>query len=227
MNNEDNTVRLAKRVADMVPCSRREAEIYIEGGFVSVDGVLVEEPGARVAPGQQVTLAPDATLLEIAPVTILLNKPAGLEALDCLVPEARSADARRTRFLKRHLRNLTACLPLDKAASGLFVFSQDFRVLRKLVEEGSTVEQELIVDVDGAIADNGLATLNQGAGKVSWQNERRLRFAVKPPKPALIGKLCADVGLSATAIKRQRIGRISMAGLQPGEWRYLQGYERF
>jgi len=227
MNNEDNTIRLAKRVADMVPCSRREAENYIEGAYVTVDGELVEEPGARVAPGQQVALAPDATLLDIAPVTILLNKPAGADALACLAPEARSKDAQRVRFLKRHLRNLTACLPLDQQASGLFVFTQDFRVARKLVDEGATVEQELIVDVEGEIADNGLTLLNQGAGKVSWQNERRLRFAVKPPKPALVVKLCADVGLKATAVKRQRIGRISMSGLQPGEWRYLQGYERF
>ena len=227
MNNEDNTIRLAKRVADMVPCSRREAENYIEGAYVTVDGQLVEEPGARVAPGQQVALAPDATLLDIAPVTILLNKPAGADALACLAPEARSKDAQRVRFLKRHLRNLTACLPLDQQASGLFVFTQDFRVARKLVDEGATVEQELIVDVEGEIADNGLTLLNQGAGKVSWQNERRLRFAVKPPKPALVVKLCADVGLKATAVKRQRIGRISMSGLQPGEWRYLQGYERF
>ena len=50
---------------------------------------------------------------------------------------------------------------------------------------------------------------------------------MKPPKPALLAKLCAEVGLTATAVKRQRIGRISMAGLQAGEWRYLQGYERF
>ncbi|HEY0588545.1 MAG TPA: RNA pseudouridine synthase [Pseudoduganella sp.] len=227
MNNEDNTIRLAKRVADMVPCSRREAENYIEGAYVTVDGEIVEEPGARVAPGQHVALAPDATLLDIAPVTILLNKPAGADALACLQPEARSKDAQRIRFLKRHLRNLTACLPLDQQASGLFVFTQDFRVARKLVDEGATVEQELIVDVEGEIADNGLTLLNQGAGKASWQNEHRLRFAVKPPKPALVVKLCADVGLKATAVKRQRIGRISMSGLQPGEWRYLQGYERF
>jgi 23S rRNA pseudouridine2604 synthase len=227
MNNEDNTIRLAKRVAEMVPCSRREAEVYIEGAYVTVDGEIVEEPGARVAPDQHVALAADATLLEIAPVTILLNKPAGADPLACLQPEARSHDAQRTRFLKRHLRNLTACLPLEPEASGLFVFTQDFRIARKLVDEGASVEQELIVDVAGSIADNGLAQLNQGSGKVSWQNEHRLRFAVKPPKPSLIAKLCADVGLKATAIKRQRIGRMSMAGLQPGEWRYLQGYERF
>lgn len=224
---EDSTIRLAKRVAEMVPCSRREAEIYIEGAFVSVDGVIVEEPGARVVPHQQVSLAPDATLLEIAPVTILLHKPAGVDALSCLQPENRSADAQRTRFLQRHLRNLTECLPLDKQAAGLFVFTQDFRIERKLVEEGAKMEQEIIVDVEGVIAENGLQLLNQGGGKVSWQNERRLRFAIKPPKPSLIKKLCEDVGLRATAQKRLRIGRIAMSGLPEGEWRYLQGYERF
>ncbi len=37
-------VRLAKRVAALVPCSRSEAEQYIEGGWVRVDGQVVEEP---------------------------------------------------------------------------------------------------------------------------------------------------------------------------------------
>ena len=225
--NEDTTIRLAKRVADMIPCSRREAEVYIEGAFVSVDGVIVEEPGARVTPDQQVSLSPDATLLEIVPVTILLHKPAGVDALSCLKPENRSADAQRSRFLQRHVRNLTECLPLDKQASGLFVFTQDFRIQRKLVEEAAKMEQEIIVDVEGNIAENGLQLLNQGAGKVSWQNEKRLRFAVKPPKPALIANLCKDVGLRATAQKRLRIGRIALSGLPEGQWRYLQGYERF
>ncbi|MGO4376704.1 RNA pseudouridine synthase [Pseudoduganella sp. RAF53_2] len=224
---EDATIRLAKRVAEMVPCSRSEAETYIAGAFVSVDGVVVEEPGARVAPHQQVTLAPDATLLDIAPVTILLHKPANVDALSLLVPENRSADAQRGRFLKRHVHNLSACLPLDASASGLFVFTQDFRVQRKLVQEGATMEQEIIVDVEGQIAEGGLQRLNQGAGKVSWQNERRLRFAVKPPKPALIAKLCADVGLRAISQKRLRIGRIAMSGLPEGQWRFLLPYERF
>ena len=54
-----------------------------------VDGTVVEEAGARVAPGQAVALAPDATLLEIVPVTILLHKPAGVDPFFCLLPEAR------------------------------------------------------------------------------------------------------------------------------------------
>jgi len=224
---DENTIRLSKRVADQLPCSRREAELYIEGGFVLVDGAVVEEAGARVSPEQTVTLAPDATLLEIEPVTILLNKPPGVDPLSCLTPEARNAQAQKERFLKRHLSNLTPALPLDSDASGLFVFTQDYRIVRKLVEEGARMEQEIIVDVRGRIIEDGLAQLNGGATKVSWQNEQRLRFAMKGPKPSQIEKMCKAVGLTPVALKRLRIGRMSMGGLAVGEWRYLQGFERF
>ena len=57
-------VRLAKRLAEMLACSRREAEQYIAGGFVRVDGVVVEEPQHRVQ-DQKIEISPDATLLVI------------------------------------------------------------------------------------------------------------------------------------------------------------------
>ena len=76
-------VRLAKRLAEMLGCSRREAEQYIEGGWVSVDGVVVEEPQFRVL-NQTVALSPDASLLALTPVTMLLHKPAGYEALEAV-----------------------------------------------------------------------------------------------------------------------------------------------
>lgn len=242
MTEQDNTIRLAKRVADMLPCSRREAEIYIEGAFVRVDGVVVEEPGARVAPEQTVALDKDATLLEIAPATILFNKPVGVSAgidkdgppVFGLLSEATRAEAaRKERFLKRHLVNLTLESPLETSASGLVVLTQDFRVARKLSEG---LEQEIIVEVEGAIADNGLALLNHGLPyngkplapcKVSWQNEKRLRFAIKAPKPGQVEHMCRMVNLKVVTMKRIRIGRIAMSSLPVGEWRYLHGYERF
>lgn len=244
-SSTDNTIRLAKRVAEMRACSRREAEQYIEGGWVSVDGVVVEEPGARAAPHQTVTIAPDATLLDVVPVTLLLHKPAGVNAgvgqqgvpaLTCLRADTLTADARGQRFLKRHLAGLTLTNPLETMASGLVVFTQDFRVARKLVDDAARMEQELIVEVAGQIAEDGLAKLNHGLTfngkplppiKVSWQNEKRLRFALKGVQPGQIEHMCKQVGLSVVAIKRIRIGRIAMAGLPVGEWRYLQPYERF
>jgi 23S rRNA pseudouridine2604 synthase len=227
-SSNDNTVRLAKRLADERPCSRREAELYIEGGFVSVDGVLVEEAGARVTMEQTITVADDATLLEIVPVTILLNKPAGAaQPLHLLNAESLTRTAPGQRFLKRHVTGQEQYLPLDAKTSGLSVFTQDFRVKRKLADEAARMEQEIIVEVSGTITENGLQQLNTINGKVSWQNETRLRFAIKNPKPGLIEKLCKEVGLTVVAMKRIRIGRIAMASLPVGEWRYLQDHERF
>ena len=227
-SSNDNTVRLAKRLAEERPCSRREAELYIEGGFVSVDGELVEEAGARVTMEQVITVAADATLLEIVPVTILLNKPAGAaQPLHLLNAESLTRTAPGQRFLKRHVTGQEQYLPLDAKTSGLTVFTQDFRVKRKLADEAAKMEQEIIVEVSGTISENGLQQLNTINGKVSWQNETRLRFAIKNPKPGLIERLCKDVGLTVVSMKRIRIGRVAMSSLPVGEWRYLQDHERF
>ena len=69
-------IRLAKRVAELVPCSRSEAEQFIEGGWVTVNGVVVEEPQHRVD-HHTVLVSKDASLLGLAAVTLLLHKPAG------------------------------------------------------------------------------------------------------------------------------------------------------
>ncbi|WP_124949292.1 rRNA pseudouridine synthase [Sulfuriferula thiophila] len=241
------SVRLAKRLAEMVPCSRREAEQYIEGGWVKVDGQVVEVVGYRVLPEQQVELSPDASVATVDPVTILLHKPVGVDAsadenginplLQFITLENRAADDKSDlQFLQRHLRDLRMLMPLVISTSGLLVFSQDWRVARKLFEDADKVEQEYVVEVAGEIVPNGLALLNHGLTwngkplppiKVSWQNETRLRFALKGVQAGQIKGMCEKVGLTVLAIKRIRIGRVPMAGLQPGKWRYLLAGEQF
>ena len=223
----------------MLPCSRREAELYIEGGWVRVDGKVVEEPQYRVT-DERVELDPGATLAALEPVTLLLHKPAdvsGDAALQLLVPAARAPDdLSGIRTVKRHFAQLAPLLPLPTPASGLAVFSQDPRIVRKLTEDAMTIEQELIAQVAGQIRPDGLALLGHGLIfegkplppiKVSWQNETRLRFALKGIAPALVPGMCEQVGLRVVALKRIRIGRLPMAGLPPGQWRYLQPGERF
>jgi 23S rRNA pseudouridine2604 synthase len=232
-------VRLAKRVAALVPCSRREAEQYIEGGWVRVDGQVVEEPQFRVT-DERVELDPGATAAAIEPVTLLLNKPAGMgyeEALRLLTPENRSPDDHSgIRTVKRHLSQLTPLLPLPGAASGLAVFSQEPRVLRKLTEDALAIEQELIAQVAGDAAPDALALLCHGLTlrgralppiKVSWQNETRLRFALKGIAPDHVPWMCEQVGLRVVSLKRIRLGRLPMAALATGKWRYLRPGERF
>lgn len=246
--------RLAKRVAEMVPCSRREAEQYIEGGWVSVNGQVVEEPMFRVST-QKVAIDRDASLMELVDVTLLLHKPPGFDAMAELDEASKKVkpaqqllsaathaadDASGIRLLKRHFANLTAAVPLETGASGLVVFTQDWRVLRKLDEDAGVIEQEIIVEVAGEVAQSILNRLNHGLAsdghplppvKVSLNSTSdtasKLRFAIKGSHPGLIAYLCERVGLEIISMKRIRVGRVSMAQLQPGQWRYLQAHERF
>lgn len=232
--------RLAKVVAALVPCSRREAEQYIAEGWVRVDGRPVDEPQVRVTAGQRVEVDRTARLQPVVPATFLLHKPAGMEteAAQQLLAEAGhwSGDTSNIRRSKAHRAGLRALLPLPAQASGLCVFSQDPRVVRKLTEDAAFVEQELVAEVKGTIAPDGLARLGHGLvregrplppARVSWQSETRLRFAVKGTDPHWIAWMCAQVGLELVALRRIRIGRIPMAALPPGQWRYLPAGERF
>ena len=125
----NTTVRLAKRLAEQLQCSRSTAEQYIEGGWVTVDGKTIEVPGARVSPQQTIVVEKEASLFDLVPVTLLLHKPVGFEA--GLGMEAAAAahgsrsqgerpaqsllniashmagDAADTRVLLRHFKQLT------------------------------------------------------------------------------------------------------------------------
>ncbi len=234
-----DAIRLSKRLTQLYECSRREAELLIEGGWVTVDGAVIEEPFFKVQ-DQIVTLHPDATADPVEPVTLLLHKPAACDADKALAlvnPESQAADdSSPIRLLKKHFVHQHILMPLENTACGLQVFSQDQRVIRKLTEDACKTEQEFIVEVTGKIAPDGLQKLNHGltrqgkalpAAKVSWQNETRLRFALKDPQAGQIAQMCASVGLAVVTMKRIRIGRRSMGSLPAGQWRYLPAYEKF
>ena len=73
-------IRLSKRVAEMASCSRAEAECYIQGGWVRVNGVVIEQPGHRIA-SEKIELDPHASLLPQPAITMLLHKPPDFDAL--------------------------------------------------------------------------------------------------------------------------------------------------
>ncbi len=258
--------RLAKRVAELRTCSRREAELLITGGWVQVGGIVVEEPQFRVT-DQHIEIDPQADLSQTQAVTLLLHKPTGYPTVQsdihCDQPVLQllgaatlwSEDASSIRPLKKHFAHLTACVPLETDASGLIVFAQDWRVIRKLTEDAATLEHEVIVEVAGELVPHGLKRLNQGIPfhpqgvgrdcndakastitlngrtpptiKVSWQNETRLRVALKGAQIGQIAQLCEAVGLRVLSMKRIRLGRVPLGRLPPGQWRYLRGDERF
>ncbi len=235
-------VRLAHRVAELFNASRAEAEQFIRNGWVSVDGQVIEAPQHRVTT-EAVELDAEARLEAVEPATILLHKPAGVDTAAALVTPAShwADDPSDVRMLQRHFHRLTPLVPLDTDASGLVVLSQDGRVWRRLTEDAALIEHEYLVEVRGEIAPYGLHKLAHGLSfegrplppcKVSWQNEVRLRFAIKGVQNGQLRDMCAQVGLEVVSIRRLRIGRIPLGkgpeGAMPaGAWRYLQVGEKF
>lgn len=242
--------RLSKRVMQLKGCSRHEAEQYIEGGWVQVNGQVVEEPMARVSQ-QTVAIDPQASLMSLADVTLLLHKPSGFDTMasagesgrrvkpaqQLLLPANQWADGNSgMRVLKRHFTRLNACVPLETAASGLVVFTQDWRVLRKLSEDAAFIEHELRVEVQGEVSPEALHRLNTSrcdapTVRVSVNSTTaeltRLRFAFKGSHPGLVAWLCEQAALRIVGMTRLRIGRVALGHLAVGQWRHLQAAERF
>ena len=257
------TSRLNKRMSQLGLCSRREADDWIEQGWVRVNG-NVAVMGLQVADDARIEVDPAARGQQLQRVTILLNKPVGYvsgQAEDGHEPAVKlinarshwSGDGSKLKFVSANLRGLAPAGRLDIDSVGLLVFTQDGRVARHLIGEDSVVEKEYLVrvtdqdhraDKDSEPRPNvmarfpaeQLARLRHGLqldnqdlkpAKVSWQNEFRLRFAIRAVQPGQISDMCAQVGLQVAAIRRLRVGRISLGKLPVGEWRYLPVGEKF
>jgi len=240
-------IRLSKLMSELGICSRREADSYIEKGWVLVDGEPVSELGTKVFPNQKVTLNKSAQAQQQTQVTILLNKPIAYvsgQAEDGYQPavvlikaDTRWAkDTAPQRFVPLHLRGLAPAGRLDIDSQGLLVLTQDGRIAKQLIGEDSPVDKEYLVRVTGKLVGNGLNMLNHGLSldgqklkpaKVTWQNEDQLRFVLREGKKRQIRRMCELVGLKVTGLKRVRIGKIKLGDLPVGQWRYLRADESF
>lgn len=228
-------------------CSRREADAFIERGWVYVDGETVSTLGTKVDPGQTVVLDQKAIAELGHYVTFLLNKPVGYvssqpekgykAAVTIISRETRfKADSSRLRFSPSQLKGLAPAGRLDIDSQGLLVLTQDGRIARQLIGEDSAIEKEYVVRFDGTLTDGGLALLNHGLSldgkalkpaKVERQSENQLRFILKEGRKRQIRRMCELVGLKVTSLKRIRIGKIKLGNLPVGQWRYMGEDERF
>jgi 23S rRNA pseudouridine2604 synthase len=69
-------IRLSKRMSELGLASRREADDWIERGWVSVDGA-VAILGLKVLPHQKISIDKRATTQQARRLTVLLHKPVG------------------------------------------------------------------------------------------------------------------------------------------------------
>lgn len=243
-------IRLSKLMSEQGICSRREADRYIELGWVFVDGERISELGTKIFPTQKITLNKAAQAQQTQQVTILLNKPVGyvsgqpepgyqpavvlIKPENQFIPKQPVQPAKR--FQPAHLKNLAPAGRLDIDSQGLLVLTQDGRIAKQLIGEESRIEKEYLVRVEGGLPPAKLALLNHGLSldgkalkpaQVSWQNQNQLRFILREGKKRQIRRMCELVNLKVIGLKRVRIGNIGLRDLPEGKWRYLQDGENF
>ena len=240
-------IRLSKLMVEKGLCSRREADTFIERGWVYVDGEKISTLGTKVYPAQAITLDEKAHLELSHAVTFLLNKPVGYvsgqpekgyrPAVSLINKDSGlKGDSSPVQFSSAHLQGLAPAGRLDIDSQGLLVLTQDGRVARQLIGDDSDIEKEYLVRVEGVLTEKGIKLLNHGLSldgkplkpaKVFKQNEEQLRFILKEGKKRQIRRMCELVGLKVIGLKRIRIGKIGLSSLPVGQWRYLRDDEGF
>ena len=243
-------VRISKLLTERGLASRREADAWIEAGWVSINGqpaVL----GQRAQPDAQIDIDPAARQQQAQRVTVLLHKPIGYvsgqaedghQPASVLITAANrwSEDRAPIRFHPGQQRGLAPAGRLDIDSTGLLVLTQDGRIAKALIGDDSRVEKEYLVRVrhlqPGPLPPDKLALLQHGLSldgrqlkpaKVSWANEDQLRFVLREGRKRQIRRMCQAVGLEVLGLKRVRIGSVVLGKLPPGQWRYLGPHERF
>jgi len=192
------TVRLNKRMAELGLCSRREADAWIEQGWVMVNG-QVAEMGMQVGSTDQITVEREAQAQQEQQVTVLLHKPMGYvsgQAEDGHEPamvlfQARNqwtGDTTRIRFSPAQFKGLAPAGRLDIDSVGMLVMTQDGRVARQLIGEDADMEKEYLVRVT-CTGPQGDVAVNVQAHFPAAQMQR-LRHGLsldgKPLKPAQV-----------------------------------------
>ncbi|MCL4632772.1 pseudouridine synthase [Burkholderia cenocepacia] len=254
--DETGLMRLSKRMSELGMCSRREADEWIEKGWVLVDGKRIDTLGTKVRADQKIEIDERASAAQAAQVTILLHKPVGYvsgqaedgyEPAAVLITRANrwSGDHSPVRFSPQHLHALAPAGRLDIDSTGLLVLTQNGVIAKQLIGEQSDIDKEYLVrvrfgerliDIDQHFPAESLAKLRHGLeldgvalkpAMVSWQNGEQLRFVLREGKKRQIRRMCELVGLDVIGLKRVRMGRVMLGALPQGQWRYLSADETF
>lgn len=245
--SNSSQVRLSKLMADHGICSRREADVCIEKGWVKVDGVVVNQLGSKVSPDAEITLTDEAFEWIKGKLSVMINKPVGYVSgqaeKDYIPASALLTGEKHVRApgdpappTRSQMMTLAPAGRLDIDSWGLLVLTQDGRLARAIISPASTMEKEYLVWVDGEINFEKIRRLRHGLSldgellkpaHVDEIEEGQLRFILTEGKKRQIRRMCELVGLQVTQLLRIRIGPLSLGNLKPGEWRYLSRKEVF
>src|SRR5690554_4017215 len=156
--SDPNVMRLNRYVANSGVCSRREADIYIAAGSVSVNGKPITEMGYKVKLIDEVKF--DGRLLNPEKKEyVLLNKPKDF------VTSPKDEQGRRTvASLITHASKskLSAIGKMDKNTTGLLLFTNDGDLTNRLTAPKNGLSKIYHVDLNKNLRAEDLQRIKDG-----------------------------------------------------------------
>jgi 23S rRNA pseudouridine2605 synthase len=151
-------IRLNKYIANSGVCSRRDADMYIAAGNVTVNGKSITEMGYRVKLEDDVRFD-GRRLNPEKPEYILLNKPAGFFVT--------GNPAKGGRTVMELISKVTSSKvspvgKLDNQAKGLLLFTNDGTLAKKLAKPKNGIRQIYHVTLNKNMSKDDLEAMSKG-----------------------------------------------------------------
>ena len=216
--------------------SRRGAAALIESGVVTVDGIVVKEPGARFEDGVAIKVNGKVVSAEEKHRTIVLYKPVGV-----LSTMSDPFGGKTVAELVRTPERLVPIGRLDKDSEGLLLMSNDGTLVNELTHPRFNHTKTYLVKVAGRWSDEKLKTLRSPLTlddgytirpvpvevvEDFGNNTRILKFVLSEGRKRQIRKMCSAAHLVVLTLKRVKVGNFELpCDLRPGEWRDLTDEE--
>ena len=206
-------VRLNKYLSQAGICSRREADVLIEGGKVSVNGKIAD-PGMRVNDLDKITVE---------------DKPVGHREKD--------KHAQITiRDVVEYPVRVTYAGRLDRDSEGLLLLTNDGDLINGLMRAANFHEKEYLVRVNKPISRDFLKKMSDGMLLKDLNERTRPCFVKEEGKFVFriiltqglnrqIRRMCKTLGYGVLSIKRVRVANILLGKLNPGDIRAVTGAE--
>jgi 23S rRNA pseudouridine2604 synthase len=223
MTDQPAGMRINKYLSERGLCSRREADSWVEGGRVSINGV-VATLGTKVQADDAVRVDGRVVGGETAHVYIALHKPVGVECTtDPRVPN------NVIEFLS-HRERIFPIGRLDKDSEGLLLLTNDGDIVNDLLRAGHGHEKEYLVTVDRPVTDvfvnamaGGVEILDRITApcRVHRVSKNVFRIILTQGLNRQIRRMCEVFGYTVRRLIRVRFVNILLEGLSQGRWRNL------
>ena len=215
-------MRINKYLAARGVCSRREADVLIDAGRVTINGRPAVK-GDQAGEEDLVMLDGKPVRQADRPVLLLFNKPAGIV---CSTKQQKK-EVTVTEYLRYPVR-IFPVGRLDKDSEGLLLLTNQGELSDRILRGSNYHEKEYVVTVNRPVTEAFVTAMASGVPildtvtrpcKVVRTGEKTFRIILTQGLNRQIRRMCEALGYRVTNLRRIRIMNLHLDGLSTGQYR--------